>query len=202
MKSVLLGGRPLWALARQEITLRIEHAYQYLDVRYPLKKHHDAFPSLATAFQKTADQPLSDFEEKCLIDTFAHHERGRIPPEYIEALLTLSQQFRLGLVIDIWSPKIYWLEYFEKLDILTLFEAISFSSDHGHVKPSPYGFLQTLKTMRVDAQEAIFIGDSVRRDLGGARTARLDCVLVGGAHHELALDSFPNLLDLCAAWCL
>ena len=35
-----LGGQ----LARQEITLRIEHAYQYLDVRYPLKKHHDAFP--------------------------------------------------------------------------------------------------------------------------------------------------------------
>jgi len=46
-------------------------------------------------------------------------------------------------------------------------------------------------------EECLVIGDSVRRDLGGAKAAGLDCVLVGGAKDNQAIGSFPTLLDMC-----
>ena len=48
------------------------------------------------------------------------------------------------------------------------------------------------------SSEAIVVGDSPTRDLGGAREAGIDCILVGGAEHSYALKTFNNLLELCA----
>lgn len=41
------------------------------------------------------------------------------------------------------------------------------------------------------------VGDSVRRDLGGAKAAGIDCVLVGGAEHPDARGCYENLIDFC-----
>ena len=50
--------------------------------------------------------------------------------------------------------------------------------------------------MQVNPQDAVVIGDSVRRDLGGATAAGIDCILVGGAQHSSALASVANLLEM------
>jgi FMN phosphatase YigB (HAD superfamily) len=80
--------------------------------------------------------------------------------------------------------------------VLPLCEATSFSSDCGMVKPSPRPFLKVLEEMQVNPQDAIVIGDSVRRDLGGATAAGIWCILVGGAIHPSALKSVPSLISL------
>ena len=100
-------------------------------------------------------------------------------------------------MIDIWSPKDHWLQYFVEQNILHLFEAISFSSDHGYVKPAPYGFELVLKIMQLQADQVVFVGDSVQRDLAGAHTAGMDCILVGAEQSSAALAQFPNLLGVC-----
>lgn len=64
------------------------------------------------------------------------------------------------------------------------------------VKPSPRPFLRVLEEMQVNRQDAVMIGDSVRRDLGGAAAAGIGCILVGGAKHSSALGSVANLIDL------
>lgn len=87
----------------------------------------------------------------------------------------------LAAVIDIWSPKNAWLIEFERAGISGLFSAASFSSDHGMVKPSPKPFKWVLSQLGVSESEAIVVGDSPRRDLGGAKSAGIDCILVGGA---------------------
>lgn len=142
---------------------------------------------------------LSELDIQLLTTTFALHERGYLSPEYAEALHQLAQQFGLGLVADIWAPKNLWLHYFEEQNILHLFEAISFSSEHGYVKPSPYGFQLVLDVMRLQPSEAVFIGDSLRRDLGGANAAGIDCILVGAAKSDQAVARFPSLLAFCEA---
>ncbi len=191
-----LGGK----LSDQQVNQLIQRCYRYLDERYRVLKYRTTFPTLADTVNQVSDGYLSSTEIVNLVQTFAMHERGYIPPAYVVALKRLNQQFRLSLVIDIWAPKTVWTNYFKELGIFKCFEVISFSSDHGHVKPSAYGFLQVLNKMKLNPEMALFIGDSVRRDLGGAMAAGLDCVLVGDAQSDSALDSYSNLLTLCKEW--
>ncbi|GJL64930.1 MAG: hypothetical protein NPIRA04_35840 [Nitrospirales bacterium] len=47
------------------------------------------------------------------------------------------------------------------------------------VKPSPKPFELTLNLLGVTKSEAIVIGDSVERDLNGAKNSGIDCILIG-----------------------
>ncbi|WP_298611480.1 HAD family hydrolase [uncultured Thiothrix sp.] len=185
-----LGGR----LPKQIANQWLNASFAYLAKQYP--NYHKPFPSVPDALRAVANN-LPEREIELLTQTFAAHERGYLPTDYAAALQQLSQSFRLGAVIDIWSPKDSWLSYLKQQQVLNLFEVLSFSSDHGYVKPSPYGFQLVLKTMQLAPQEVVFIGDSVRRDLAGANATGIDCILVGGATSPQAIASFANLLSFC-----
>ncbi|MCB1875538.1 MAG: HAD family hydrolase [Chromatiales bacterium] len=178
----------------------IAKAFEYLSVRYPDAGYRQHFPSVAEALRAVSEEPIAACEIARLVETFAYHERGHVSAEYVQVLHRLAEGFRLGLVIDVWAPKDSWLAHFQEIGIMELFEAISFSSDHRHVKPSPHGFRQVLAAMRLPPRQALFIGDSVRRDLAGARAAGLDCVLVGGARSALAMACYADLSALCEQW--
>ena len=190
-----IGG----ALSESEINRIIRAAYQYLDARYPDEKYRHSFPSLERAILEVGGETLDSNEVEKIIETFAFHELGYIPNEYAVALHKLRQRFTLAAVIDIWSPKKAWLKEFERAGISGLFSVTSYSSDHGMVKPSPKPFELVLSQLGISATEAIVVGDSPRRDLGGAKSAGIACILVGGATHPDALKSFDNLLQLCSA---
>lgn len=171
-------------------------AYDYLDIRYPDPQYRESFPSLRKAFVSVAElDPLSQ-DLELLVETFARHELGTVPPKYAASIHQLSKHFRLGLVIDIWAPKTLWVETLERCGVLPVCESASFSSDSGMVKPSPLPFLSVLEEMQVDPQDAVMVGDSVRRDLGGASAAGIDCILVGGAKHSSALGAVNSLVEL------
>ncbi|MBI3546410.1 MAG: HAD family hydrolase [Gammaproteobacteria bacterium] len=188
-----IGG----TLAHGEINRIIRSVYKYLDARYPDENFRHNFPSVETAIHELTGAQLGKDEIKKIVETFAFHELGYIPKDYAAALHTLRQRFTLAAVIDIWSPKTAWLETFDRAGIAHLFSAMSFSSDHGMVKPSPKSFELVLNQLGISKAAAIVIGDSPRRDLGGANNAGIDCILVGGAEHPHALQSFSNLLELC-----
>lgn len=190
-----IGG----TLPQYEINRIVRAAYQYLDTRYPDENYRHSFPSLESAILEVGGEALDRKEIEKIIETFAFHELGHIPNEYAVALHKLRHRFTLAAVIDIWSPKKAWLKEFERVGITGLFSAVSFSSDHGMVKPSPKPFELVLSQLGIVGPEAIVVGDSPRRDLGGAKSAGIGCILVGGATHPDALKSFDNLLQLCAA---
>jgi FMN phosphatase YigB (HAD superfamily) len=188
-----LGG----TIKPSQVNHLIQAAYDYLNLRYPDRQYRESFPGLREAFMSIEDcDPLSGRDLDLLMETFARHELGSVPPEYAVAISQLSKRFKIGLVIDIWAPKKLWIDKLYKCDILPVCESASFSSDCGIVKPSPRPFLKVLKEMRVNRQDAVVIGDSVRRDLGGAMAAGISCLLVGGAKHPSALGSVANLIDL------
>lgn len=187
-----IGG----TLSRADINEIISLVYKYLDKRYLDEKYRHNFPSVQTAIANVTEERLSKEETLKIVDTFAFHEHGHIPGEYIEALFTLREHFVLALVSDIWSPKKAWVETFERLNIDQLFSASSFSSDHGMVKPSPKPFELVLHKLNMSEKECLVIGDSANRDLGGAKSAGLGCILVGGEQDTQAVESFENLLKL------
>lgn len=186
-----IGGK----LPSKYINTLINSIYDYLYEKYPSEAYRHSFPSLEGAISHVAKQELSSFEVSRILETFSYHEHGHIPGEYVSALMTLKEKYTLALVIDIWSPKAMWLETFEKLGILEIFSAASFSSDHGMVKPSPKPFEMVIDKIDFPKEECVVIGDSVRRDLGGALAAGIDCVLVGNASDPKALACFQNLLE-------
>ncbi len=190
-----IGG----TLPRSEINSIIRAAYGYLEVRYPDENYRHCFPSVESAIREVASANLDRDETGKIIETFAFHELGHIQSDHVAALHGLRRYFTLAAVVDIWAPKKAWLDTFERAGISGLFSATSFSSDHGMVKPSPRPFELILEQLGVSNKEAVVVGDSPRRDLGGAKNAGIDCILIGGAQHADALKSFGNLLELCNA---
>ncbi|ODB84732.1 hypothetical protein A3195_02085 [Candidatus Thiodiazotropha endoloripes] len=185
-----IGGK----LGKRSINRLIAKTYAYLDARYPDERYRDNFPSVKEAISAVADSALSRSEIDRIISTFSFHEHGHIPDQYVEALLTLASRFTLAAVIDIWAPKERWLRTFSDRGVDDLFNAVSFSSDHGMVKPSPKPFKTTVQSLGYSEQDCLVIGDSVRRDLEAAIAAGVECVLVGGAHDSRAVACYPNLL--------
>lgn len=188
-----LGGK----LQPNIVNQLIQSAYDYLDERYPDFIYQDSFPSVRDAFLTTSKEIIpTDQELDILIETFGHHELGHVPVSYSETLQRLAKRFRLGLVADIWAPPTLWIDELSHSGVLNLFEVTIFSSNSGIVKPSARPFIQALERMQADVQDALVIGDSVRRDLGGAVAAKLPCLLVGGATHPSAYGALPNILTL------
>jgi len=184
-----IGGTYNEKVVNNIITL----AYNYLDERYSQEKYMEDFPSLEEAIQNVSDIKNSTELAK-IIDTFAFFERGKISGEYIQCLNKLSQQFTLSAIIDIWAPSYSWIELFKQLDIYKLFSYISFSSDTNIVKPSPIPFKNTLEILNIEAKDALMVGDSIQRDLGGANNAGIDCIIVGDQTPK-ALACYDNLLE-------
>ncbi len=182
-------------LSAEQVNSIIRTVYDYMALRYPDEKYRYCFPSLATAIDQALPYKLDEKEITNIIHTFAFHELGHIPEEYATALHQLKQHFTLAAVIDIWSPKSYWLNVFKQAGIFDLFSALSFSSDHGVVKPAPEPFEQILVQLNRQPSEAIVIGDSARRDLGGAQNAKIDCILVGQQTHSDAYAHFDNIIE-------
>ncbi len=185
-----IGGE----LSRTKINSFIRLIYNYMNNIYPEEKYRHEFPSIKSVIESNVTDKLSDDEISRIIRTFSFHEIGHIPVDFIRTLHKLKQRFQLALVIDIWSPKERWCRLFEELGIDKLFSASSFSSDHGMVKPSPKPFELVLDQLNIEKHKALVIGDSVRRDLGGASLAGIDCVLVGGAKDLGAVKCYENLI--------
>lgn len=187
----LLGGRQPAAW----VNAVIREAYAYLETRYPDPEYRYRFPTLETVFKQTCKSDLPRSELDLLIDTFAYHELGEIPEDYADAVRRLSARYAVGLVIDIWAPCGPWIGVFRQADLISSVRAMSFSSSIGIVKPAPEPFLKVLSAMESDPRRAVVVGDSIRRDLGAAMAACIDCVLVGGAQHGDAIACYPSLLD-------
>src|SRR2546422_729841 len=103
-----LGG----TFPQSEINRIIRAAYDYLNARYPDENYRHNFPSLESAVREFTDENPDENEIAKIVETFAFHELGHIPPDYVAALRKLRKCFTLAAVIDIWSPKRAWLDAF------------------------------------------------------------------------------------------
>lgn len=121
---------------------------------------------------------LSKSEIGLLEQIFAMHEVGTVPDTHAEALRQLHETHRLGVVSDIWARSEVYLREFERARIHDLFDLIIFSSDYGYIKPSPYLFTKAIEALEVERSKIVFIGDSLKRDIAGAKAFGLSTVWI------------------------
>jgi putative hydrolase of the HAD superfamily len=92
-----------------------------------------------------------------------------------------EMNLKIGLVSNTIFPKEYHLGELRRFDLLPYLDVYHFSSETGIRKPHPEMFLRTLNDLGVDASEAVFVGDRLVEDVGGAQKVGMKAIL---ARHE------------------
>ena len=125
---------------------------------------------------ESKDFPASEIQ--LLARVFAMHEVGTIPGTYAKALHRLHETHRLGVISNIWSSNDLYLREFERVGVRNLFDVIIFSSDYSCIKPSPDIFAKAIEALDVDCAKIVFVGDSLKHDIAGAKAAGLPSVWI------------------------
>jgi FMN phosphatase YigB (HAD superfamily) len=163
-----VGG---YRLAAAEVTRCIRACYDGMIREYEDPAHYDDFPSLSEGLRRYARPP--EGELPLLERVFTLHEVGVVPEWSASLLRRLARTHRLALVANICAPKQTWLEEFARAGIGRVFQYTVFSSDSRSIKPSPVLYHEALRGVKAQAHEALFVGDSLRHDMEGAREVGL-----------------------------
>jgi len=188
-----LGGD---MLDRSAVNSAIRRCYEGMSGDYEDPSRIDDFPSLEEGLRNYANAESADLP--LLEAVFAHHERGRVPPEFAACLRRLSLSHGLGVVSNIWARKDPWLAEFASAGIGDIWDTVVFSSDGRSMKPSPRLFRQAIDAFDLPLSEIVFVGDSLRVDVVPAKSIGLDTVWIcpNAQRHPLANLVVRSLLEL------
>jgi len=132
-------------------------------------------------FEVTADDPrikaaLNVFFQD-FIDTLELRESAK------KLIKQAQQRGKVALISNFtYAPVIY--KSLRKVGINEFFNAVIVSEEVGWRKPSSHIFQLTLKCLEVQANDAVYIGDSPNEDIKGAKQAGLKTVF--GPHNSIA----------------
>jgi len=166
-------------LTNEQVQCIISEVHKRMLADYDNPDCYDQFPDIRHYFKSNSKTKwLPGGEIDLLEKVFALHEIGRIPDPYSKTIHQLHKTHRLGLVSNIWSKSKLYLEEFTRAGVHDLFEYIVFSSDCGIIKPSPKIFTKAIAHFKVDRAKIVFIGDDLKRDIGGAMQVGLATVWI------------------------
>ncbi len=132
---------------------------------------------------------------KAFFDSFI--EDLRMDENTPTLLARLKKKHKLAVVSNFAHAPGFWkvLQYF---DLPRFFDALVVSAEVGFRKPHPRIFETALESLNVKAKEALFVGDSLKADIYGAKMMGLKTVYVENAGlrknpYAIAgeLDPFP-----------
>ncbi|CAN5429201.1 HAD family hydrolase [soil metagenome] len=133
------------------------------------------------------------------------HERRRLPrlmPNVRETLVRLSASYALGMLTN-GSPDLQ-REKIAASGLGDFFQAIAVSGEHGIGKPRPEIFQILAEELGVSVGECVMVGNSLERDILGARNAGMRSAWLkvpGSEEHadveiDLAITGLAELPDL------
>lgn len=146
---------------------------------------YDDYPTLREFLHELPEASRVDERERNrLMEVFARHEMGVIPPPYVRALQQLRETHLLGLISNIWAPSRHFVRALHEAGVFHLFRTPVFSSDHRRIKPSRYLFAKAMEGLRCDPDEAVYVGDNFKRDVVGAKSAGMAAVWIRAGDDE------------------
>jgi HAD superfamily hydrolase (TIGR01549 family) len=93
-----------------------------------------------------------------------------------DVLLMLKERFKLGLLTNAYDVQEQRKRIFSS-GLHDYFDEILISGEIGVYKPDPHVFFSLLNRLNVVPEKAIYIGDSIKYDVGGANSAGMKSVL-------------------------
>jgi putative hydrolase of the HAD superfamily len=135
--------------------------------------------------------------------------RLEVPSKNLDVLRALRDLgLRIGLVSNAHFLPELMREDIDRLGIAQYVDDAVFSAEIGVRKPHPAIFLKVLKELDVQPAAAVFVGDRVRDDIGGAKGLGMRAVLTrqfrqeevrdGRAKPDLIIDALPEIVPYVA----
>lgn len=128
-------------------------------------------------------------------------ERFQLFPDSIPVLKEIKRSgYLMGVVSD--AQKVFSLEEGEMLGLNQYFDHIVLSTQFGFRKPDRRLFAIACSLLDVPPAQAVYIGDDVRKDIGGAKKAGLHAILVNRNQLNLETEIKPDFSasNLWEAW--
>jgi putative hydrolase of the HAD superfamily len=117
--------------------------------------------------------------------------RLRLYPQVREVLDVLRERYPLAIVTDAQSA--YARGELHKVGLLGYFDPIVVSGDHGYRKPDRRLFQFALDTMGVAAENALYVGNDMHRDIFGAQEVGMTTVkFESDQGADVHLDCVPD----------
>jgi putative hydrolase of the HAD superfamily len=168
------------AAFRAEIAYYLEHHLEGRDAE-SLAALRDRCSAVLSAALPPHDLDLARVREAMLASI-----RFRAFPDVEPTLRELRERGLRLVVVSNWDCSLPHV--LERAGVADLVDAVIPSAAVGADKPSPAIFEAGLRAAGCRAGEALFAGDSVERDVGGARAAGIRAVLVRRGSAEEAVD--------------
>ena len=147
----------------------------------------------ATDFTRTLPAEKLEQMPLFLAEMYRGISRRRLGlyPHVREVLDVLRERYPLALVTDAQSA--YTRGELHKVGLLDYFDPIVVSGDRGYRKPDRRLFQLALDGMGVAAENALYVGNDMHRDIFGAREAGMTTVMVESDQGTNAhLDCVPD----------
>jgi putative hydrolase of the HAD superfamily len=160
--------------------------------KYPEVDVLDVFSAL---LKEMGSEPDEDFVRKVTqIFRLLSLKHLQLFPDTLPALELLRPHFRFGLVSN--AQRVFLEPELAMLGLPEWMQVTVVSSDHGFQKPDPRLFNMALDSLGVSASEAVFVGDTVSRDICGALESGIFAVLIDRDDSVQRFDETckPNLV--------
>lgn len=99
---------------------------------------------------------------------------------------------KIGLVSNTIFPMEYHLRELRRFGLFPYLDAYRFSSQVGVRKPHPEIYLKTLGELEADASQAVFVGDRLIEDVGGAQEVGMKGILVLHERRDYSAPVTPD----------
>lgn len=136
----------------------------------------------------TNDEPLAD--ELDNVFRLRRKKIHRLYPDTIDTLELLRPDYRLAMITN-GVPDIQWTKI-RAVGIEKYFDAIIISGEHGIGKPNPKVFDLALNAIGVTRDAAVMIGNSLSRDILGAKNADVRAIWVQTDDCERPVEVIPD----------
>jgi putative hydrolase of the HAD superfamily len=169
---------------------------------------------LVSTFRKTLagigfDLPGDVIDHIVALDHSAYSNSITVEPDVLEILGGLRERgYRLGLVSNVTLLPRLMRQDLDRLGIGPLLNASVFSSETGVRKPDPRIFHEALTRMVAEPAEAVFVGDRLYDDVGGAQAVGMRAVQTRQfraeddpeAHPDAVIDHLRELPAVLEGW--
>lgn len=105
-------------------------------------------------------------------------KNNKLYPDTKKVLLKTKKHFKTALISNCENFGVQSLSHSNGFKLEKYFDEIMLSCDVGLIKPNPKIFLVPLKKLKVEPEQAVMIGDSMRTDIKGAKRAGMKTILI------------------------